>query len=144
MAETILINSGVVQKTLETSDGKTCDIVFNPTDSVFVEKLFTAFDTLDKKQESYKAEVEKTGNKREVFEIARKMDEEMREIIGEVFGFDICASLFGEMNVYALADGLPVWANLMLAIMGEVDTAFAREQKATNPRVARYTKKYHK
>ena len=144
MAETILINSGVVQKTLETSDGKTCDIVFNPTDSVFVEKLFTAFDTLDKKQESYKAEVEKTGNKREVFEIARKMDEEMREIIGEVFGFDICASLFGEMNVYALADGLPVWANLMLAIMDEVDTAFAREQKATNPRVARYTKKYHK
>lgn len=144
MAETILINSGIVQKTLETSDGKTCDIVFNPTDSVFVEKLFTAFDTLDKKQEAYKTEVEKTGNKREVFEIARKMDEEMREIIGEVFGFDICAALFGEMNVYALADGLPVWANLMLAIMDEVDTAFAREQKVTNPRVARYTKKYHK
>lgn len=144
MAETILINSGIVQKTLETSDGKTCDIVFNPTDSVFVEKLFTAFDTLDKKQEAYKVDVEKTGNKREVFEIARKMDEEMREIIGEVFGFDICAALFGEMNVYALADGLPVWANLMLAIMDEVDTAFAREQKATNPRVARYTKKYHK
>lgn len=144
MAEIILINSGIIQKTLETSDGKTCDIVFNPTDSVFVEKLFTAFDTLDKKQEAYKVEVEKTGNKREVFEIARKMDEEMREIIGEVFGFDICAALFGEMNVYALADGLPVWANLMLAIMDEVDTAFAREQKATNPRVARYTKKYHK
>lgn len=144
MAETIMINSGVVRKTLETSDGKTCDIIFNPTDSVFVEKLFTAFDTLDKKQETYKVEVEKTGNKREVFEIARKMDEEMREIIAEVFGFDICAALFGGMNVYALADGLPIWANLMLAIMDEVDTAFAREQKATNPRVARYTKKYHK
>nr|DAI97560.1 MAG TPA: hypothetical protein [Caudoviricetes sp.] len=144
MAEIILINSGIIQKTLETSDGKTCDIVFNPTDSVFVEKLFTAFDTLDKKQEAYKVDIEKTGNKREVFEIARKMDEEMREIIGEVFGFDICAALFGEMNVYALADGLPVWANLMLAIMDEVDTVFAREQKATNPRVARYTKKYHK
>lgn len=144
MSEIISINSGVVRKTLETTDGKTCELAFNATDSTFVEKLFNAFDTLDKKQEAYKAEVEKTANKREVFETARKMDKEMRDIIGEVFGFDICSALFGGMNVYALADGLPVWANLMLAIMDEVDTAFSREQKATNPRISKYTKKYHK
>ncbi len=107
---------------------------------------FTAdtYDTLDKKQDAYKAEVERTANKREVFETARRMDEEMRDSIAEVFGFDICSALFGGMNVYALADGLPVWANLMLAIMDEVDTTFAREQKATNPRIGKYTKKYHK
>lgn len=144
MADTISVNSGVIKKTVETSDGKTCSIFLNLTDSGFVEKLYSAFETLDKKQEAYKETVEKTANKREIFDIARKMDEEMRDIIGEVFGFDICTALFGEMNVYALADGLPVWANLMLGIMDEVDTAFAREQKTTNPRIARYTKKYHK
>ena len=37
-----------------------CEVAFNPTDSAFVEKLFNAFDVLDKKQESYKEEVEKT------------------------------------------------------------------------------------
>lgn len=121
-----------------------CELAFNPTDSTFVEKLFNAFDTLDKKQEAYKAEVEKTANKREVFETARKMDEEMRDIINEVFGFDVCTPLFGAMNVYALADGLPVWSNLMLSIMDEVDTTFAREQKQTNSRISKYTKKYHK
>lgn len=121
-----------------------CELAFNPTDSTFVEKLFNAFDTLDKKQEAYKAEVEKTANKREVFETARKMDEEMRDIINEVFGFDVCTPLFSTMNVYALADGLPVWSNLMLGIMDEVDTTFARESKLTNPRIQKYTKKYHK
>lgn len=121
-----------------------CELAFNPTDSTFVEKLFNAFDTLDKKQEAYKAEAEKTANKREVFETARKMDEEMRDIINEVFGFDVCMPLFGTMNVYALADGLPVWSNLMLGIMDEVDTTFARESKLTNPRIQKYTKKYHK
>lgn len=121
-----------------------CELAFNPTDSTFVEKLFNAFDTLDKKQEAYKAEVEKTANKREVFETARKMDEEMRDIINEVFGFDVCTLLFDTMNVYALADGLPVWSNLMLGIMDEVDTTFARESKLTNPRIQKYTKKYHK
>ena len=144
MGDIISINSGVVKKTLETTDGKTCELAFNATDSACVEKLFSAFDMLDKKQDAYKSEVERTANKREVFETARRMDEEMRDIIAEVFGFDICSALFGGMNVYALADGLPVWANLMLAIMDEVDTTFAREQKATNPRIGKYSKKYHK
>lgn len=121
-----------------------CELAFNPTDSTFVEKLFNAFDTLDKKQEAYKAEVEKTANKREVFDTARKMDEEMRDIINEVFGTDVCTPLFGTMNVYALADGLPVWANLMLGVMDEVDTTIARENKLINPRISKYTKKYHR
>ena len=38
----------------------------------------------------------------------------------------------------------PVWCNLMLAVMDEIDTTFSREQKATNPRIAKYTEKYHR
>ena len=72
------------------------------------------------------------------------MDEEMRDIIQEVFCFDVCGAVFGDMNVYALADGLPVWCNLMLSVMDEIDTTFAREQKAQNPRISKYTKKYHR
>ena len=125
-------------------NGGKCQLSFNPTDSNFVEKLFNAFDTLDKKQEAYKAEAEKNANKREIFETARKMDEEMRDIIQGVFGFDVCGAVFGDMNVYALADGLPVWCNLMLSVMDEIDTTFAREQKAQNPRISKYTKKYHR
>lgn len=121
-----------------------CAVSFNPTDTDFVEKLFNAFDTLDKRQDAYKAEVERTANKREVFETAHKMDTEMREIIDGVFESPVCNGIFGGMNVYALADGLPVWCNFMLAVMDEVDTTFAREQKATNSRIKRYTAKYHK
>lgn len=121
-----------------------CTVGFNPTDSAFVEKLFSAFDTLDSRQEGYKDEVEKARGTREIFEVARRRDAEMREIINGVFGADVCTPLFGEMNVYALAGGLPVWCNLMLAVMDEIDTVFAREQKAANPRIAKYTQKYRK
>lgn len=121
-----------------------CDVTFNPTDSAFVERLFNTFDALDKKQEAYKAEVERVADKREVFEIVRKRDAEMRGMIDDVLGAPVCDALFGGMNVYALADGLPVWCNLMLAIMDEIDTTFARQQKMTNPRIAKYTAKYHR
>lgn len=66
----------------------------------------------------------------------------MREIIDGVFG-PISESVFGEMSVYAVAGGLPVWCNFLLAVIDEVDTTFAREKKATNPRIAKYTAKYH-
>lgn len=120
------------------------EVSFNPTDSNFVERLYNAFEDLDKKQEKYRAEVEKIANKKEIFEYARERDEEMRSIIDGLFGVPVCDALFGDMNVYAMSQGLPVWCNMMLAIMDEIDTTFSREQKATNPRITKYTRKYGK
>ena len=119
-------------------------VTFNPSDSGFVERLYSAFEDLDKKQEGYKATIGKMANKSEIFEFARERDTEMREIIDGLFGVPVSDALFGGMNVYALANGLPVWCNLMLAVMDEVDSTYAREQKATNPRIAKYTAKYQK
>lgn len=119
------------------------EVSFNPTDSEFVEKLFNAFDTLDKKQDAYKSEVEKIADKRQVFQIARQRDKEMREIIDNVFEAPVSEAVFGTMNVYALASGLPVWCNLMLAVMDEVDSTFARERRCTDARIKKYTEKYH-
>ena len=48
------------------------------------------------------------------------------------------------MSIYAIADGLPIWANLMLAIIDEFDASFVAEKKKTNPRIQKYTKKYQR
>ncbi len=130
--------SGLVTYSL---NGK-CEVTFNPTDSNFVEKLYFAFSELDKKQDSYKAQIEKIADKREIFDFAKERDAEMRDIIDGVFDAPVSDSLFGSMNVYAMAGGLPVWCNLMLTIMDEIDTTFSREQKATNPRISKYTAKW--
>lgn len=120
------------------------EVTFNPSDSNFVERLYSAFEDLDKKQDGYRSSIEKMADKKEIFEFARERDTEMREIIDGLFGVPVSEALFGGMNVYALANGLPVWCNLMLAVMDEVDSTYAREQKATNPRIAKYTAKYQK
>lgn len=133
-------DSGLVTYSL---NGK-CDVSFNPTDSNFVDRLYSAFEELDKKQESYKAQVEKMTNSREIFNFAKDRDAEMREIIDNLFNEPVSDSLFGGMNVYSMAGGLPVWCNLIFAVMDEIDSSVAREQKATNPRLAKYTAKYQK
>lgn len=121
-----------------------CEVSFNPTDSNFVERLYLAFEDLDKKQEGCKAQIEKMGDKKLIFEFARERDKEMREIIDSVFGAHIADDLFGGMNVYALAEGVPVWCNFMLAVMDEIDNTFSREQKFTNPRIKKYLDKIQK
>lgn len=133
-------DSGLVTYSL---NGK-CEVTFNPTDSNFVERLYSAFEELDKKQEGYKAQIEKMANKREIFDFARERDAEMRSIIDGLFGVPVSDALFGGMNVYAVAAGLPVWCNFMLALMDEIDTTYTRERKATDPRIAKYTAKYQK
>lgn len=125
-------------------NGGAAEVTFNPTDPAFVERLFNTFNALDEKQEAYQAEADRTGDKREVFAMARRRDEEMRAMLDEVFASPVSGPLFGTMNVYALAEGLPAWANLMLTVMDEIDTSFAREQKATNPRLQKYLDKWQK
>ena len=41
-------------------------------------------------------------------------------------------------------DGLPVWANLLLAVTEEVEGAMQGELTAREKRIARYTAKYKK
>lgn len=126
-----------------TVNGK-CQVSFNPTDSNFVEKLYLAFEDLDKKQDGYKAQIEKMGDKKQIFAFARERDREMRDIINSVFDAPIADDLFVDRNVYALAEGVPVWCNFMLAIMDEIDSTFSREQKFTNPRIKKYIDKVQK
>ena len=121
-----------------------CEVSLNPTDPNFAQRLFSAFEEMDQKQESYQAQIRKIADKKEVFNFAKERDTEMRGIIDRVFEMPVSDVLFGNMNVYAFSNGLPVWCNLMLAVMDELDSAFSKEQKATNPRIAKYTAKYHR
>lgn len=120
------------------------EVTFNPADTAFVERLYKAFDDLESKQEKYKAEVEALSNNAEVFDYARERDAEMRKILDSLFEVPVCDSLFKGMSVYAIANGLPVWMNFLMAIIDEVEANYAREQKAQNPRIAKYTQKYAK
>ena len=138
MGNIIKFDTGAVEYSI--NDAVT--VTFNPTDLAFVERVFNIFDHMDEKQEEYNSAISKVEKNAEVFAVFRSIEGEMREMIDDVFGAEVCQSIFGNMSVFALAEGLPLWANLMLALIDEMDVAFAKEKKATNPRIKKYTAKY--
>ena len=122
-----------------------CTVYFNPTDINFVEKLFNAFETLDSKQEEYRNKITSDVENTEAFRVMREADKTARDTIDGLFGSDVCNSVFGSISMLSGdGDGLPIWASFLLAIIDEMDEAFTREKKASNPRIKRYTEKYKK
>ena len=116
---------------------------FNPTDVGFLEKLSDSFAALDLIQEEVKLSQEEITDEKDVFNLAKNLDGKMRDILNALFGMDVCTPLFGGMNLFAPAGGLPVWANLMLAVADEVEVSMNGELKKRETRIKKYTEKYH-
>lgn len=138
MADVIKFDTGLKEFSLN----EKTSVYFNPTDMVFVERVFAAVEKLGDIDEAYGEAIDKLDDNAAVFDLARAHDAEIRAEINEVFGQDICTPVFGEMSVSTLADGFPVWANLLFAVIDTLDDTFAEEKKKTNPRLAKYTAKY--
>lgn len=120
-----------------------CTLCFNPTDPAFADRIYTAFDALKDKQAAKDEDIDKLPAK-ETFAYLRRLDAEMRDTINGLFDDDVCTPLFGRMSVYASAGGSPLWMNLMLAIIDELDEGIKREKAFHSEKLAKYTSKYHR
>ena len=119
-------------------------VFFNPTDTTFIGNLFEAFRKLDEHDAVFRKRVDASTTTEETLNILKEADADLRTLLDGIFDMPICAELFGKTNVYAMAGGFPIWANLILAIIDEIDALFVNEQKQTNPRLEKYLSKYKK
>lgn len=117
-------------------------VCFNPTDTVFAEKVVDTFSSLESKQDVYRREIADASTHTEVFDIARKWDKDMRTMIDGIFDAPVSQAVFGDMNVYAIADGLPVWMNLLFAVMDEISTGFQSIETDVPAKIKNYIDKY--
>lgn len=118
-------------------------VEFSPTDSDFAQKIYAIFEQLDEKQKAYSEQLKSVAETKEIFEVSNKFDQEIRGLIDALFAKPVCDALF-KTNVMALADGLPVWCNFLLAVIEKMEVGFEEEKMKTNPRIAKYTKRWKK
>lgn len=126
------------------SIGGKMEICFNPADPVFAERLYGAIDDLGKIQDEYAKKGEGIQDPKDAFDIRRERDRKMAEVLDNLFAAPVCDTVFGGMSLCAFANGFPVWLNLMLAIVDEVEAAAGNIQKLADPRIKKYTEKYSK
>ncbi len=135
----LIVDTGLVEYRLNDK----VSVCFNPTDVVFLERLTQTLEKLDALQEELNA-VRSTLTEADIFPFAKEQDKKMRAVLDALFDVPVCEALFGSMNLYASAGGFPVWANLILAVYEEVETAMQGELNAREQRIAKYVDKYRK
>lgn len=126
-------------KTFNVNDS--CEITFNPADVAFLEVIGNTMDAIETKWHQYNANA-KVMEPKEIFATARTLDSEIREEINSIFGVPVCDMVFGKTSMLALAGGLPLFMNLMLAIIDVMDVSITEEEKQSNPRLQHYINKY--
>jgi len=136
----LVFDSGVISYSL---NGK-CEVSFNPADRVFAERFYNAVDEMGKIQEEYAEKAKALQEPAEAFSLSRERDNEMGKVLDGLFGAPVCEAVFGTMSLCAFANGFPVWLNLMLSILDEIEANIGDIQKQADPRIAKYKAKYQK
>lgn len=121
-----------------------CEVSFNPGDREFVERFCNCFETIEKIQKEYGEKSDSMDAGKDLFDLAKERDKEIMTVVDDLFSAPVCESVLGNMSVCALADGFPIWLNLMLAITDEIEKNVDEIQKKADPRVEKYTAKYKK
>ena len=133
------ISTGVEELTLN----GTVKVYLNPTDPAFVSRLYNRFSELEEKDKAWRAKLGALEGKA-VLDAWEEGDNLFRDAVDDVLGAGTCEGVCGKVSVLAMADGAPIWMNILLAIIDTMDSAVAREQKAVNPKLQKYLSKYHK
>lgn len=136
----LIIDTGLKQYKL----AEDCVVEFNPTDSEFASKLFDTYEKLESMQKEYKEALEKETNNKAIMEKSKDFNNKIKEALNAVFDRDICTPICGDISVFALSDGMPIWAKILLVIIDEMNDAFTAEQKKQRAQIDKYTKKYHR
>lgn len=86
------------------------EVTFNPEDPAFVERLYSTIDELNRLQARHF-----DGGADHFLHTVRRM----REILDSLFDVPICEPLFGGIRPGALAEGAPLWRNLLHAVISQ-------------------------
>ena len=119
-----------------------CEIDFDPEDSTFAQDMLDCFMKLDESQEVYEKKVCACSTFPALFEVFREYDANARRAIDKTIGKPVCDSLFGDMNVYAFGNGLPVWSNFLLAIMLRLKHPAIADFFSCNERAKKYMNRF--
>ena len=116
----------------------------NPTDAEMLQKIYLAMKDLEGKQKERAKVGKRSEDIEETFSLLHALDQEMRGVLDILFGIGVCEKIFGEMSLYASADGLPVWENFILAVIDLFDDSVKREAALSDKRNQKHVQKYHR
>lgn len=153
MAERIALSFDDGYKEIEINGDPERVIRLNPTDAKFLNRLANFDESSKRIQEKYGDidlnsitdlqnlnENDSDFSKyKKVAETADKLDSAMRELINDIFGYDISSIVFGSDSCLSPAGGQPVFVNFMNAVLAYIKQEAEIEAEKSKTKIRKYT-----
>ncbi len=153
MAEIIKLDYDDGYKNIQLGDDPNRIIRINPTDAKFLNRMADFDIKSEKIREKYKdvdlnkiTELQNLNETDPEFDklkdaavVADQLDCAMKELINEIFGYDISSIVFGADSCLSPAGGQPIFMNFMQCIFGYIAKASAEEKQKSQEKLRKYT-----
>lgn len=153
MAERIALSFDDGYKEIEINGDPERVIRLNPTDAKFLNRLANFDESSKRIQEKYGDidlnsitdlqnlnENDSDFSKyKKVAETADKLDSAMRELINDIFGYDISSIVFSSDSCLSPAGGQPVFINFMNAVFAYIKQEAEIEAEKSKTKIRKYT-----
>lgn len=126
--------------------GLSVTVLIAPYDIFFLGKITEASEKLDGLHEKLKNDAPNGDYESfaRFYAESREIDAEMRGIIDGIFNAEVCNTLFPTQSMFALAGGMPTWANILTCIIDQLDESLEGEKRKAQDRIRKYSAKYKK
>lgn len=155
MAETVKLSFDDGYRYIELNGDPDKTIRINPTDPGFlgrisrfpeeVDKLEKEFGDIDLSELSELAGTQAEDGT-DMFEkmtqaahLYSRLDTAVKGLINSIFGYDICAVVFGADNCLAPSGGRPVFINFMETVFAWIEQVSAAEKEQAEKKIGKYT-----
>ena len=143
MPNNMQFESGLKTFTINGDEDRT--ISFAPSDTQFVRRVQGGLEQLDACQQKYRDAADKETDTVKILDLVDSCDKEIRTIIDGIFvQRGISDTIFGSLSTCGVAQGMPIWAGFIVALISKCDEYINAQDKQTNPKLQKLLKKYKK
>lgn len=153
MADIIKLNYDDGYKNIQLGDDPNRVIRINPTDTKFLNRIADFDKKAAEIEQKYKdidlntiTDLQNIDEHNPDFDkikaaavTADKLDAAMKELINEVFGYDISKVVFGDDSCLSPSNGQPIFINFMQCIFAYIAEIAAEEKEKSQKKLSAYT-----
>ena len=141
MSETIKLSFDDGYKNIELNGNPDKIIRINPTDTQFINRI-SGFDDIDMNSINDLQNLDENNPDFEKLKLAAdsvdKLDMAVKDLINDIFGYDISLIVFGTDSCLSPAGGQPIFMNFMQCIFAYINECSVEERKKSQEKLNSY------
>lgn len=145
--QSLNFNDGYKEYSINGDESKIIRV--NLSDFSIIERIKTAYDEIEiatttNEEVDLKTDGTPVSELDKAAEIVKGINDTIKRQIDYIFNSEVSAMVFGNQSPLSMVGGIPLYERFLMSVTPVIQAEIMAEQKASQKRINKYTKVYHK